>query len=89
MNCISIDEYVEENSVKPDFIKIDAESSEYKILIGMKRTVTRFHPIESLEVGYMGIKGVPESEKLVDFMMENGYQVYKNYNYQNLLFLPK
>lgn len=102
VNCISIDEYVEENSVKPDFIKIDAESSEYKIVFGMKKTINKFHPIVSLEVGDMGIIGVPESKKVVDFMMKNGYQVYEfvggnikrtrikdeNYIYQNLLFLP-
>ncbi len=100
--CISIDEYVEENNLKPDFIKIDAENSEYKILIGMKRTIERFRPIISLEVGDMGIKDVVESKTLVEFLMKNGYQVYEllgndikksgmrdgNYKYGNLLFLP-
>jgi hypothetical protein len=100
VNCISIDEYVEENSVKPDFIKIDAESSEYKIVFGMEKTINKFHPIVSLEVGDMGIIGVPESKKVGDFMMKNGYQGYEfiggnikrtrikdeNYTYQNLLF---
>lgn len=99
---ISIDEYIEKVNVKPDFVKIDAESAEYDILLGMEKTIKNFHPIISLEVGDMGIKGVLRSRELISFIENKGYQPYEfkdskilqhgikdTYQYDNILFLPE
>ncbi len=102
VESISIDDYTKNNGVIPDFIKIDAESSEYEILLGMGETIAKFHPIISIEVGDMGVKGVPRSKDLVSFLINKGYQPYefkegrisqhalknKQYRYNSILFLP-
>jgi FkbM family methyltransferase len=102
VEAASIDEYVQEYNVKPDFIKIDAESHEYAILLGMQQTIEKFHPIITIEVGDFDIEGVPTSRTLVEFLIGKGYQPYEyregkvfrhipkdKYYYENILFLPK
>ncbi len=103
VECISIDDYVERNGVIPNFIKIDAESSEYEILLGMEKTIAKFHPMISIEVGDMDVKDVPTSKDLINFFVNKSYQPYEfkdgkilqhalkknQYPYDNILFLPK
>lgn len=103
VESISIDDYVEQNGVIPNFIKIDAESSEYEILLGMEKTISKFHPMISVEVGDMDVKGVPTSKDLINFLVNKSYQPYEfkdgkilqhtlkknQYPYDNILFLPK
>lgn len=102
ISAISIDEYVQEHKVKPNFIKIDAESHEYEILLGMEETIEKYHPIITIEVGDFDIEGVPRSKELVEFLINKGYQPYEyrggkivahrlkdKYSYDNILFLPK
>ncbi len=102
IKAISIDTYVEKNDLRPDFVKIDAESSEYKILMGMKKTINKFHPIISIEVGDIGVNDIPSSKDLVHFLINKGYKPYEfkkgniiehnlkheEYQYDNILFLP-
>lgn len=102
INTILLDEYVKNNALKPNFIKIDAENSEYEILNGMEKTIDIFHPILSIEAGDMNIKGVPKSKKIIDFLIDRDYQPYEfregkifqcnpkneEYQYGNILFLP-
>jgi len=103
IQAISIDEYVKNNSLRPDFIKIDAESSEYEILLGMKNTIDNFHPLITIEVGDMDIEGVFKSKELIEFLKDMGYQPYEyadgeitphiikdeSYSYDSILFLPE
>ena len=103
IQAISIDKYVEDNNIKPNLIKIDAESSEYEILLGMENTINKFHPIITIEVGDMNIEGVPISKKPIELLKNKGYQPYEYkdgkilphalrdepYTYDNILFLPK
>jgi len=103
VECISIDDYVERNGVIPNFIKIDAESSEYEILLGMEKTIAKFHPMISIEVGDMGVKGIPTSKDLINFLVNKSYQPYEfkdgkilkhalkknQYPYDNILFLAE
>ena len=99
---ISIDQYVDQENLAPDFVKIDAENADYEILTGMEDTLKRFHPIISVEVGDMGIEGVPLSKEIVRFLMEKGYQPYEyrdgdiivhqpqeRYDHNDLFFIPE
>ncbi|MFX0140232.1 MAG: FkbM family methyltransferase [Candidatus Hodarchaeota archaeon] len=102
VESISIDEYVDHKCVKPNFIKIDAESSEYEILQGMEKTINKFHPMISIEVGDVEVKEVPTSMELINFLINKNYKPFKfkdgkisyyavkNEQYQsdNMLFLP-
>ena len=103
VESISIDDYVKHNGVIPNFIKIDAERSEYEILLGMEKTIAKFHPMISIEVGDMGVKDVPTSKDLINFLVNKSYQPYEfkdgkilqhalkknHYPYDNILFLPE
>ena len=102
IESVSIDNYVENTGIIPNFIKIDAESSEYEILIGMDKTINKFHPMISIEVGDLAVKDVPTSKDLINFLVNKGYQPYEfkerkklhhapineQYQYDNILFLP-
>ena len=95
VNTICLDDYVNSNTIRPNFIKLDAEDAEYEVLMGAKKTLERFFPIISLEVG--GNK----SKKCINYLKDIGYSVFKcrkgkltthdfqqKYDYDNLLFLP-
>ncbi|HET7098886.1 MAG TPA: FkbM family methyltransferase [Patescibacteria group bacterium] len=100
--AISIDDYAKLYSVKPDFIKIDAESAEYDIIVGMTKTITDLKPIIVLEIGDVS-EEFGKTKKCVKYLKNFGYKVLE-YNagiiqehiirdsylgvYDNLLFLP-
>ena len=98
----TIDEYVTQNDVCPNFIKIDTEHSEYDILQGMRNTLNSYHPVISIEVGDDDIEGVPSCNQIIEFLTAEGYQAYEfrnngfvehliknRYEYDNLVFKPK
>jgi FkbM family methyltransferase len=97
----SLDAFVRERGIGPDFVKIDAESAELAILAGMQTTLATKRPLVALEVGDEDIPGAPRSRETVDFMMAKGYepwevegqtlkrhQVRDTYPFGNLLFAP-
>ena len=101
-SSITIDEYVAQQNIFPDFVKIDAESSELSIIRGMEQTLWQFKPMISIEVGDMGIGGVIPCRDLVMNIVNKGYHAYEFngcdvvmhqpkdlYEYDNILFLPK
>jgi FkbM family methyltransferase len=102
IETISVDEYVGAHNIIPDFIKIDAESSEYEILLGMECTIHDFHPLITLEVGDDGVNNAPLSLSLVEFLVNRGYKAFEfragnivphlikdgKYRFGNILFLP-
>lgn len=99
---ISIDDYVEINSVVPDFIKIDAENSEYNILVGSNKTIEKYHPLITIEVGDTGSEDIPNSRELIEYLTSMNYLPYNYidgeikahclingcYKYDNILFVP-
>ena len=100
-SAISIDEYVAQERLAPNFVKIDAESSDFEVIKGMEETIKRCRPIMSVEVGDMDIEGVPRSKDLVVYLVGKGYQPFEHtdgsiskhqprerYGYEDLLFLP-
>ncbi len=102
IETISIDEYVRNTGAIPDFIKIDAENSEYEILIGMEKTINSTKPIITVEVGDIDVEDVPETRDIINFLLNKGYKPYEykegniikhdvkkeKYSYDNILFLP-
>ncbi|NEO91853.1 MAG: FkbM family methyltransferase [Moorea sp. SIO3G5] len=74
VKALSIDSYIRNTGLAPNFIKIDAESSEYKILKGMERTLTEIKPIVTIEVGDMGVEGAVSTRELITYMVDKGYQ---------------
>jgi FkbM family methyltransferase len=102
MRSVSIDEYVEKLGIVPDFIKIDAENAENEILVGMDKTINKFHPIVTLEVGDIGVSRASASQALVNLLITKAYRPYEfkdgqfvrhetighdQYSYGNLLFI--
>ena len=102
IDCISVDNYVEKENIFPNFIKIDAESSEYDIILGMKNTIRKCKPFITIEVGDEGIEGIPKNKEIIGDLLSNGYQAYEYHNgkiikhkissgdyaYNNILFRP-
>jgi FkbM family methyltransferase len=99
---ITIDDYVEGNKAIPSFIKIDAESSEYDILLGGQKTIEKYHPLITIEVGDTGFEEMPESRELIEYLFSKNYLPFNyadgeikahslksdRYRYDNILFVP-
>ncbi len=98
--AVSIDDYVKTSGVRPDFIKIDAESAELDILKGMSETLRTIRPAFTLETGDMDLDGVASTKDLANYACSFGYtpidicggqikrhQIQDRYAYGNLLFV--
>lgn len=99
---ISIDAYVAETGAVPNFVKVDAESAEVDVIRGMEATIRRHRPVISIEVGDIGVEGVPTSRQLIEMLAQLGYQPMEfangtfsphvprdgRYEYDNILFFP-
>ncbi|HEX7008042.1 MAG TPA: FkbM family methyltransferase [Alphaproteobacteria bacterium] len=101
VEAIAVDDWLAANNVVPSFIKIDAESAEYRILQGLKRTIERHRPIFSIEVGDYNLPGVPSSAELVGSLLDRGYTAWQyhdgefgehriadRYRSDNIFFVP-
>ena len=97
--AIKLDEYVKNNNIIPKFIKIDAESTEYEVLLGMNYILKNIKPIICLEIGDLGVVGARKSKDVIKYILDYGYEVFEfksnklkshkikeNYNYGNLIF---
>lgn len=101
VKAISIDKYIENTGVRPDFIKIDAENAEYDILKGMAITLRDIRPTITLEVGDVNKGEYKDSSTSVHYLLDHNYKSFefyggelcehkptKEYKYSNILFLP-
>jgi FkbM family methyltransferase len=100
IDCVSIDSYVESENIIPNFIKIDAESSEYDIILGMEKTIRSCKPMITIEVGDMDVEGISRNIDIINTILSYGYQAFEcqngklikheinnnSYLYNNLLF---
>jgi FkbM family methyltransferase len=68
VGAVKLDDYVSFSGIEPDFIKIDAEGSEFDILQGAALTIDRFHPIITLET-----RSGEEDGDSARFLREKGY----------------
>lgn len=102
VSVITIDKYVKQRKIVPNFIKIDVESAEYFVLKGMQQTIEDSNPIITIEVGDMGIQGIPSSRACLQYLIDRGYRAYEykdgriiehrlreQYSYDDILLLPK
>jgi hypothetical protein len=64
--------------LKPTLIKIDAESSEYKVLKGMHYILSEIRPILCVELGDLNVDNVKSSREIINFLIERyGYKPYE------------
>ncbi|MCK9273183.1 FkbM family methyltransferase [Candidatus Gracilibacteria bacterium] len=98
----TIDTYCEVENIKPNFIKLDLEGSEYLALEGSVKVLKEIRPILSIEVA--GDKEWINNIKIVNNTLQknnylpfliknNGYlekhTVENSYKYDNLIYIPK
>jgi len=62
---------------EPDFVKIDVEGLEFKVLTGMAKTVARCKPALFIEIHGAGMDRKAENaQQVVDFLVSRDYSVY-------------
>ena len=105
VNTIVLDDFLVDNypDRKIDMIKIDAESSEFQVLTGLKNTINKYHPKIILEVGDFSINGTKNSRELIEIVESYGYNSFEldkttfqlvpyitknNEIYKNILYIP-
>ena len=99
VNAINLDEYIKDKKINPTFIKIDAESTEYEVLLGMDFILKKIKPVICLEIGDLGVKGAKNSKNVIKYILNYGYEVFEfnnlglfrhklkdRYSYGNLVF---
>ncbi len=105
VEAVGLDWFCKEHDIRPDVIKIDAESSEMQVLQGMVGLLDAVRPVVTLEVGDMesAIKdGVPCSSELIEFMKTFDYvplncvggryqlhMIQEQYAYDNIIMVPR
>lgn len=100
--AISLDTFVAETGILPDFLKIDTEGAELDVLAGMEGLLAGARrPMLTLEVGDVGGPDIRPSREVVSAILSKGYagfelcngrliehDVRDRYKYANLLFRP-
>tara|TARA_B100000886_G_scaffold339305_1_gene304373 strand:+ start:570 stop:1460 length:891 start_codon:yes stop_codon:yes gene_type:complete len=78
VRSITLDYYVISNKLRPKLIKIDTESSEYKVLKGMHYILNEIRPILCVELGDLDVDNVKSSREIINFLIERyGYKPYE------------
>ncbi|MCK4788558.1 MAG: FkbM family methyltransferase [Desulfobacteraceae bacterium] len=68
-------DFLMQNFSKVDYMKIDVEGAELRVLCGAKQTLVNYKPLVQIEVhGHFMCKIGDTVENLFDFMVENGYE---------------
>jgi len=75
VNMTTLDAYATEQALKPAFIKIDAEGSEFLILRGAMKTIQKHNPFISMEFN-------PESARTANTSVEEMRKVLENAGYR-------
>jgi len=98
---LSLDNYADEKNIIPSMVKIDAETAEYDILLGMRNIIQKKKTIFIFEIGGFSRENTPSALKAAKYILNEGYHAYqysrgeiipyvlKNEDhYKNVLFLP-
>lgn len=78
MDFMSLDEYVRINKIgRIDFMKIDVDGYEYKVICGARESLGRFKPTIVIEFGYKLLKRYGDNlEDLYEMLTSLGYIFY-------------
>ncbi len=78
VDLITLDDYVRMKKItKVDFIKLDVDGYELKVIRGGIKSIRAFRPIMIVEFGEYTLEGFGDSlEDLVDLLAESGYLFY-------------
>lgn len=104
VDTVTLDAFCKEHNIRPDLVKIDAESSEMQVLEGMAGLLENVRPLVTIEVGDMESTiqdGVPRSRELLEFVMGFDYlplnsvcgryhfhELKDTYTYDNIIMVP-
>lgn len=72
VDMVSLDSFIEENNVKPDFIKLDVEGGESAVLQGFKKNISALYPTIIVEV-----HNTEQAKKVADFFRPLEYTLCK------------
>lgn len=102
VETVSVDDYAQKTSIRPDVVKVDAESSEMEVLRGMVATLTKSRPVLTLEGGDVGVEGAATTADCIAYLQGFGYEPFEwsdrvlhryvprdGHAHLNLLFLPE
>lgn len=82
----TIDNFVEENNLKVDFIKIDVDSYDYEVLLGSKNTLISQSPTILVELNHALNKRGYHVNDAINFMQSIGYSVSTILDTENYVF---
>jgi FkbM family methyltransferase len=85
----TIDNFIKENNLIVDFIKIDVDSYDYEVLLGSKNTLLNQSPIVLVELNYALEKRGYTPKDAIDFMLSVGYNIDIILDGQNYVFKKK
>lgn len=68
---IRLDDYFENKTRLPDFVKIDVEGFEWNVIKGFEKTIIKTHPKMMIEVQR-------DVEKIIPFFKNIGYSIYND-----------
>ena len=77
VNAIKLDDYIKNKRINPKFIKIDAESTEFEVLLGMDFILKYLKPVICLEIGDLGVTGAKKSKNVIEHILNYGYEVFE------------
>lgn len=84
IDFLTLDTYIRKKQInKVDFVKVDVDGYEYKVLVGAKETLQKFSPLILIELGKYTLSNFGDKlEDLVDFLYSLGYSFYSEENFK-------
>ena len=87
---IKIDTFVKTRNLNIDMIKIDVDSYDYEVLLGMKETLVQQKPIVVVEVNDRSLsKRGYNSKHILNYMSSMNYEIKHILDDENYVFIPK
>jgi len=68
---IRLDDYLQNNTVHPNFIKIDVEGFEYNVILGAKNTIEKCKPSFMIEIQ-------KDENEIISYFLSVGYNIFND-----------
>ena len=68
---IRLDDYLQNNTVNPNFIKIDVEGFEYNVILGAKNTIEKCKPNLMIEIQ-------KNENEIISYFLSAGYNIFND-----------